>query len=258
MVAANSGYFQPPFKFWSIWNDRVVVGCAIHASPDGLVVSEAPSDAAGALFQAIRDEGLNPRRIFGGPEFISELASHFEHSDLKPHTAISWTLARLDSVAETLGAPSGSARLASAEDEGIVRRWAEAYQAEKPAFLDIGAFMSRKLEDKSLFLFDSLGATRSMLTISGASRNGARISSVFTPDAERGKGFATSLVAQVSQALLDDGCRFVILNWSDGSPAQRIYKKIGFYPVATLKSLMINGGSYSRHNDIALSSCSSK
>jgi hypothetical protein len=55
---------------------------------------------------------------------------------------------------------------------------------------------------------------------------------VYTPPEARGRGYASNLVAQVAQAQLDAGRRFVFLFTDLANPtANRIYQEIGFEPV---------------------------
>jgi predicted GNAT family acetyltransferase len=63
--------------------------------------------------------------------------------------------------------------------------------------------------------------------------NSARISLVYTPDAHRGRGYASALVAAMTQHLLDAGWAFTTLLADRANPvATRIYRRMGYAPVA--------------------------
>jgi predicted GNAT family acetyltransferase len=63
--------------------------------------------------------------------------------------------------------------------------------------------------------------------------NGESIGPVYTPPEHRRKGYATSVVAALSQHILDDGKRFCCLYTDLANPTSNsIYRKIGYVPVA--------------------------
>ncbi|MBA3875975.1 MAG: hypothetical protein C0498_03420 [Anaerolinea sp.] len=65
----------------------------------------------------------------------------------------------------------------------------------------------------------------------GSNPTGPSIS-VYTPPRHRGRGFASNLVAEVSQAQLDAGRRFVVLFTDLANPTSNaIYQEIGYQPV---------------------------
>jgi predicted GNAT family acetyltransferase len=66
----------------------------------------------------------------------------------------------------------------------------------------------------------------------GDTPNGIRIGPVFTPPELRGRGYATSLVAQLSSRLLAEGRRFCFLYTDLANPtANAIYERIGYVRV---------------------------
>ena len=66
-------------------------------------------------------------------------------------------------------------------------------------------------------------------------RNGIRIGPVYTPPGLRGRGYASNLVAEASQAELDAGRRFVFLFTDAANPtANKIYQDIGYEPVTDI------------------------
>ena len=68
--------------------------------------------------------------------------------------------------------------------------------------------------------------------------NGAVINMVYTPPHFRGRGYATSVVAKLSGALLDSGKDFCCLFADAGNPvAQNLYRKLGYYDVYTFDDI---------------------
>lgn len=68
---------------------------------------------------------------------------------------------------------------------------------------------------------------------SGPTPNGVRIGGVFTPQEQRGQGFATNLVAAQSRWLLDNGRKFCFLYTDLANPTSNsIYRRIGYHQIA--------------------------
>ncbi len=65
-----------------------------------------------------------------------------------------------------------------------------------------------------------------------ADAHGARVGPVYTPPERRGRGYASNLVAAVSQAQLEAGCRSVFLFTDLANPtSNHIYQAIGYEAV---------------------------
>jgi predicted GNAT family acetyltransferase len=66
---------------------------------------------------------------------------------------------------------------------------------------------------------------------------------VYTPPEARRHGYASALVAHVSQDLLDGGRRFVFLYTDLANPtSNHIYQEIGYRPVADAYQYTFSGG----------------
>ncbi len=76
------------------------------------------------------------------------------------------------------------------------------------------------------------GAPVSMAGYTGPTPHGIRVGPVYTPPELRGRGYASALVAQMSQALLDGGRSFCFLFTNLANPtANHIYEEIGYEAV---------------------------
>ena len=68
--------------------------------------------------------------------------------------------------------------------------------------------------------------------------NGAIINWVYTPPHYRGRGYATSVVAELSESLLKRGKDFCCLLADADNPAsRRLYSKLGYYDVCELEDI---------------------
>lgn len=71
-----------------------------------------------------------------------------------------------------------------------------------------------------------------MAGVSGRTPSGARVGAVYTPPDRRRRGYASALVATLSQAQLDAGARFCFLFTDLANPtSNKIYQDIGYEPV---------------------------
>jgi predicted GNAT family acetyltransferase len=92
----------------------------------------------------------------------------------------------------------------------------------------------RLLSDRRGWIWEIEGSEPvAMAAHAGPTPNGIRVNFVYTPEPNRGKGFASNLVAHISQHQLDAGKRFVFLHTDQFNPtSNRIYQRIGYRPVA--------------------------
>jgi predicted GNAT family acetyltransferase len=88
-------------------------------------------------------------------------------------------------------------------------------------------------DDSGFLLWEDGGDVVSLSGWGGPTPNGVRIGPVYTPPHLRGRGFATALVAELSQTLLDRGRRFCFLYTDLANPTSNaIYERIGYVRVA--------------------------
>ena len=72
----------------------------------------------------------------------------------------------------------------------------------------------------------------SMAGFPAHTRNGVRIGYVYTPEARRRRGYATTLVAELSSHALDLGFSHCVLYTDLANPtSNRIYRSVGFRPL---------------------------
>ncbi|MBA2661972.1 MAG: GNAT family N-acetyltransferase [Bradymonadaceae bacterium] len=88
------------------------------------------------------------------------------------------------------------------------------------------------LRRKALFIWESVGEPVSMAGFNGPTPNGIRVSYVYSPAHHRRRGYASNLVAHLSQHLLDEGRSYCFLYTDLANPtSNHIYQAIGYEPV---------------------------
>ena len=88
----------------------------------------------------------------------------------------------------------------------------------------------QQVQNGSLFLWEnSLGEVVSMAAVNRETKNAATISLVYTPISHRGKGYASCMVAKLSEKILNDGKEKCNLFTDMSNPTSNsIYQKIGY------------------------------
>jgi predicted GNAT family acetyltransferase len=85
---------------------------------------------------------------------------------------------------------------------------------------------------RQIFFWVDDGRPVSLTGVGGLTPHGVRVGPVYTPPELRGRGYASNLVAGVSQLQLDAGRDFVFLFTDLANPtANKIYQAIGYEPV---------------------------
>ncbi len=236
-IVEDQGFFSEPFHFAAVRNKNgAQIGFLVHAKPEGLLTCGLDVSHADLVYEwAMSEVGL-PNRISGNPDLIAELAQRLivEHGVTISIQNL-WNVYRIDEVPEETEQTSGLLRPAEGTEESLIRAWGESYASEKPAFISIADFYSRKLRRGELFVWDDEGV-KTIITISGKTNNGLRISSAYTPPQFRGRGYAHAAVTTVCRNAMHNGTRFVTLTAEDQDPVEKLYRRIGFYSIGQQSS----------------------
>jgi hypothetical protein len=228
LLSTGHQEFQAPYWFGTINDSTGIVGCAIHAMPDGLVMSNMPNEAVEILVRSLGSTIKQITRAFGPTRVSSEFSRLWgDIAGSDPEIETKWRVYRLDHDIPIDTVSAGNLRLGKDDDIALVREWGQAYGEEKVSLLNVADFMVRKLTDRDLYIWHDK-CPRTLITLSGRSKNGVRISAVYTPPKHRGQGYASAAVSNLSNLVLRDGFRFVTLSAEIDDPAERVYKRLGY------------------------------
>ncbi len=133
--------------------------------------------------------------------------------------------------APALKAPVGGTSRLATEDELLqLIRWGLGF-AKDAGLSDtpeqVSARLTLALQRGELFVWEDIGELRSMCVLSQTGTGSARISSVYTPPAERGQGYGSAVVSEVTQKALTSGSQAVTL-YVEKPEVRRLYERIGF------------------------------
>ena len=130
---------------------------------------------------------------------------------------------------------SGRLRPATADEMDLLTRWRIAFMIEGGLHEDIEASREATkdlLERGALYVWEDDGPVSCAAT-NRSTPHGVCIGVVYTPPPFRGRGYATSCVAALSQQILDSGREFCCLFAQLSNPTSTgIYEKIGYARVA--------------------------
>ncbi len=238
-VRSMPDHFADPPSFGVVTDAAErVVAATMRTPPFNLVLSEVDDPAAIDLLA----ENLAGERLPGvsGPkEVVARFAERWSAlTELRTRIDLSERIFRLDRLVPPARAASGSPRLAEPRDRELVARWLVAFGEEatpgQPTQAEPIALADRWIarEYRTLYLWEDDGQVVCMVGAGGETPNGVRVGPVYTPPELRGRGYATTLTAAVSQDQLDRGHRFVTLFTDLANPtSNRIYQAIGYRPV---------------------------
>jgi predicted GNAT family acetyltransferase len=201
------------------------------------VLGDPSSEAAlERLLEAVLADDPAVPGIVGNVPFVEPAAERLAGaSGRTAERILSEGVYGLTAVRDVARAPGG-ARAATSEDRAQILAWVRAFATEALPDPD-EAFerMERNLESRyggegsGFWLWEDHDEPVSLSGFSGPTPTGIRIGPVYTPPEHRQHGYATTLVADLSTWLLEQGHRACFLYTDLANPtSNRIYVEIGY------------------------------
>ena len=232
----NKPTTYPTALLWSAQDRDQIVGAAWMTPPHPLGLTEMPDESLELVLVAA---AKLTERVSGvvGPKAQSDLfrarwsASH----GIKSKSTMEQRIYQLTKVSMPFSVP-GTMRLADAQDLPLLEEWNIKYIHD--CRLDDSAESAKKaavraIENKARYLWIDEGKAVSMAARAGGSTpSGVGINWVYTPNNLRGRGYASAIVASLSQKMLSEGRKFCFLYTDLSNPTSNsIYQKIGYQVV---------------------------
>ncbi|MFC9700729.1 GNAT family N-acetyltransferase [Streptomyces sp. NPDC056943] len=161
----------------------------------------------------------------------------FAEATGRPWTAtVRMRLFRLGELVPPDPAPAGRARVATEAEIPFLSAWAREFArdvGEDPTGRDFTGHVTERVTDGRLVLWEAPdGRPVSMACVSPTIEGQARVHLVYTPPAERGRGYAAGATAAVSRAARDGGASQVLLFADLANPTSNaLYQRLGYRPV---------------------------
>jgi hypothetical protein len=231
---APEEFTEAPYLATVLANGRVVAA-AMQTPPHNLVLSEIDHPGAiAALADDLVDRDL-PGALGPVEHVRAFVDARIARGGRPARLAFSERIFRLTEVVAPRPA-SGRLRRAAPVDRPLILDWISAFMAEalEPAdAADVEGMTDRWLagRGRTAYLWED-GDVVSLAGIGSPTPHGVRVGPVYTPPARRGRGYASALVASISQAALDAGRSFCFLFTDLANPtSNHIYETIGYRPI---------------------------
>lgn len=232
---------EPPYLACVEEHDERIILVAIQTPPHNLVLSLladgfVPEDAIQALTSDACESGLTLPGVHAPVALAETFARAWSGvTGNSYHVDVRERIYRLRQVQWPRPA-TGAMRHIEERDRVLLRVWLHDFMREAlgqdPPSVD--SMIERRLQTGSsgMYLWEDGQQPVSIAGFGSPTPHGIRIGPVYTPPALRGRGYASALVAQTSQRLLDEGRQFCFLFTDLANPiSNRIYQDIGYEPV---------------------------
>ena len=224
-------YPDPPYLAM-VEIDGEIVATAIRTPPHKLLLSKVSNlDALTLITKDLRREPL-PGVMGLVPEVETFVRVWQQLTGQSSRLLKAMKIHQLTAL-KPIETANGHLRLAMEHDRDLLSKWLPAFDAEIGFGVseNIDRLVSHRLKEGHTYFWEddtavSLAAGRKFTDTA------SRIGSVYTPPADRRKGYATACVAALSQKLLDEECDRCFLLTDIANPtSNHIYRQIGYVPV---------------------------
>ncbi|MDF1603676.1 GNAT family N-acetyltransferase [Nocardioides sp. YIM 152315] len=253
----TASYGAAPYRWWAIARDDAdrVVGVAMRTAPFEpypAYVLPMPDEAAVALARAVHERGEALGGVNGAlpaSRLVAEEYARLAGGEVSVHEHL-----RLFELGELTvpAAPAGGLRLARREDADLCLAWfqdfgrAAAEQAGRtePHGSAAESFtaedMLARIADEIVWLWDDeTGATVHLTAANVPAHGVTRIGPVYTPEEQRGRGYASRAVAEVSWQYVERGVRCCLFTDQANPVSNHVYETIGYRAVVDMVNLLI-------------------
>ncbi|HVF08257.1 MAG TPA: GNAT family N-acetyltransferase [Actinomycetota bacterium] len=231
---------------WVVDHEGKPVGAAIRTPPYNVVLADPLHvDAIDALAERLATDQPSLPGVTANTPWVSRFADRWvATTGATARITIAQGVYALRSVSAPRPA-EGAPRPATSDDRPLLERWMHEFEAEALAAMVRDEHAVARDIDARLDSGDSIGFTlwtigARPVSICGWTRipGGARVGPVYTPKADRRRGFASNLVADVSSRMLAGGAEACFLYTDLGNATSNgIYRALGYEQVS--ESLMI-------------------
>jgi len=215
--------------------DGTIVTVGLRTPPNNLILSRCVSPQAFVLMALeLHQQQAQVPGVYGPSDEANTLALVWQEvTGQSIRVAMQQQIYQLEAV-RPIAKANGYIRQATHADRDQLISWTQAFVAEALGYAhrqDVERLVDRRLKEGSLYIWQDEQPV-SMAGYGGPTPNGIRVSPVYTPPEYRRQGYASSCVAALSQALLNQGHKYCFLFTDSANPtSNHIYQTIGYQPV---------------------------
>jgi uncharacterized protein len=212
-----------------------VVAIALMTPGRHMVMTRASADAAVALGRYLHAARIDPPGIQAPREVVAAFAREWlALTGARARPSAEMGIHQLSRVTPPHRPAAGRMRPVHAADLDLLTRWVVDFGTSigEAHFSDGRAIAERSIAEGTVVFWEDNGESVAMAGSAGPTPRGIRINLVYTPPEFRNRGYASTLVAALSQQHLDAGRRFCFLYTDLANPtSNKIYRAIGYEPV---------------------------
>lgn len=247
-LVAEPGFDGEQPLLASVTSDGGLHAAALRTPPrKNMHVFAADADSPcglDALASHLHDSGAEVPAVFAPTPVARAFAAEWTRvSGATPRDGTHQRVHRLESVHHP-DYPAGAMRLATNDDMELVHLWAAGFMQDcfhEPPDERTYSDAEKRVAAGTLFFWDD-GEPRAMAARNRPTATGECVSFVYTPPEHRNRGYASAVVARLSQQILDEGKSFCTLFTDLGNPTSNsIYRKLGYVGVADFLDITFDG-----------------
>lgn len=227
----------------SVWKPDGSFEFAVWCTPPyAPTVTGGSREGLSALVEHVQGRGGTFTRCNGPLKSMEHLAEVMARPSA---TGLETILHRLDELVRPSDPPKIQVMLATPSDEELLLRWTHRFA------IDCG--LAREGSDppeaavvrnkgRYFLAKNESGELVSMAAISRETPKSASLSYVYTPPQHRGHGYASALVAEVTQFAMDGGKSYCTLFTDRANPtSNKIYRALGYHPIGEFREVTFEG-----------------
>lgn len=230
-----------------IIENNETIAAAIQTPPMNLIITHADHLVLKALAEYLKNSGVDFPGVVGPSGESESFANEWSRLTGKSsQLGMGQKIYKLEKVNFPIGI-KGSFCVATMNEFSVVFDWITAFAKESlPASDQRGEahwrdFAKKAIENQTAHFWTKKDQPVAIAFISRPTKNGISIVGVYTPPEFRKNGYASAVVAHLSQKMLDAGKKFCVLYTDLANPtSNKIYQNIGYQDVSDSKLFLFN------------------
>ena len=231
-VSAGAVAAGAPLRWAVAREEDTLLGAAICTPPRAILLTSMAAPVAAALARVLAEVEFSTFGVTGPPDEVEAFAEAWFSATGRPVAGReSLGLYRADSVEPPDGV-AGALRTADEADVSLLAGWVEAFVSELghvERAPDPEALLRTRMAGGRVRLWVDGDRPVAMASTSPPVDRVSRVSLVYTPPADRRRGYASAVTAAVTSAELASGARACMLYTErSNSTANAVYRRIGY------------------------------
>ena len=216
-----------------LFNDKDFVLAAVQTPPHNLVLSKSSQPEIEALAETLANNNFKFPGIVGPSDVATIFANKW--TQLTGQKSVEYRDQIIYVLKNVLLPPpvDGKLRFAKADEAPLIAGWISAFSKDMPKAEQLNEKEALKkaetlIQEERVAVWSVKGKAVSQASVTGTDTV-TRVSMVYTPPEQRNHGYASAIVAHLSQMQLDQGKKMCCLYADARNPVSNsIYRKIGY------------------------------